>query len=34
MNIHAADERQTFWLVVVHLTFVSSGLSIVALVGM
>src|SRR5512132_3834171 len=25
MNIHAADERQTFWLVVVHLTFVSSG---------
>lgn len=25
MNIHAADERETFWLVVVHLTFVSSG---------
>jgi hypothetical protein len=25
MNIHAADERQTFWQVVVHLTFVASG---------
>jgi uncharacterized protein (TIGR00645 family) len=25
MNIHAADERQTFWQVIVHLTFVVSG---------
>jgi uncharacterized protein (TIGR00645 family) len=25
MNIHAADERQTFWQVVVHLTYVVSG---------
>jgi hypothetical protein len=25
MNIHAADKRQTFWQVVVHLTFVASG---------
>ena len=31
MNIHAADERETFWLVVVHLTFVVSGVLLAAM---